>query len=155
MAAPTAQSRSAGAAPPSSSAAVPRSLWSRLRGSRFLFVSIAIHFLFGLGAAVYVVRVYRPQRKLTFKGGPPSPNHSERVIEHQVRLAQKQNTMSAPMVSKRIVTTGLSKITLPAMPAIPTMNGAAPTKMAGVGGAGFALPGSVTGAQASTSGGGL
>ena len=48
-----------------------RSLWARLRTSRFLFISISVHVLFGLGAAIYVVQTYTPKRKLTFKGGPP------------------------------------------------------------------------------------
>ncbi|MEO6971405.1 MAG: hypothetical protein ABI217_10975 [Chthoniobacterales bacterium] len=128
------------------------SLWSRLRNSRFLFISILVHVLFGIGAAIYVVQVYRPQRKLTFKGGPPSPNHSERALEHKVQMAKKQSTMSAPAV-KRIITTGIAKVTLPAMPAMPKMD-AAPTKMVGVGGAGVGLPTSVTGADGSQGGGG-
>ena len=132
--------------------AARRSLWARLRNSRFLFISILLHVLFGIGAAIYVVQVYSPQRKLTFKGGPPSPNHSERSLEHKVQMAKKQSTMSAPAI-KRIITTGIAKVTLPAMPAMPKMD-AAPTKMAGVGGAGIGLPTAVTGTEGSQSGGG-
>jgi hypothetical protein len=117
-------------------AGATNSLWSRLRNSRFLFISILVHVLFGIGAAIYVVQIYSPQRKLTFKGGPPSPNHSERALEHKVQMAKKQSTMSAPAISKRIITTGIAKVTLPALPAMPKMD-AAPTKMAGVGGAGI------------------
>src|SRR5437016_9634121 len=98
--------QSAGAADP---LLVRRTLWARIRNSRFLFVSIIVHLLFGLGAAIYVVQVYSPQRKLTFRGGPPSPNHSERAIEHKVQLAKKQSTMSAPPINKRILTTGIAK----------------------------------------------
>lgn len=136
------------------SAPARRSLWARLRTSRFLFISIIVHVLFGLGAAIYVVQTYTPKRKLTFKGGPPSPNHSERALEHKVSLAKKQSTMSAPAVSKRILTTGISKVTLPAMPDMPRLD-AAPTKMAGVGGAGFGAPSSMSGAQGASAGGGL
>ena len=131
-----------------------RALWSRIRGSRFLFISILVHVLFGIGAAVYVVQVYSPQRKLTFKGGPPSPNHSERALEHKVQLAKKQSTMSAPAINKRIVTTGLAKVTLPTMPAMPKQNSAAPMKMAGVGGAGIGLPTATSGKEGSAGGGG-
>lgn len=49
-------------------------------------------------------------------------------------MAKKQSTMSAPSISKRITTTGLSKVQLPDMPAMPKLAGA-PAKMAGVGGA--------------------
>src|SRR3954468_187666 len=119
-------------------AGATNSLWSRLRNSRFLFISIIVHLLFGLVAAIYVVQVYNPQRKLTFKGGPPSPNHSERALEHKVQMAKKQSTMSAPSLAKRITTTGLSKVTLPEMPAMPKV-AAPPVKMAGAGGADISL----------------
>ena len=67
-------------------------------GGKFLVISIAVHLLFGLGAAVYVVQHYTAARKLTFKGGPPSPNPSTRAIEHKVQMAKKQSTMSAPSI---------------------------------------------------------
>jgi hypothetical protein len=130
------------------------SLWERIRGSRFLFISIVVHFLFGLGAAVYVVQVYNPQRKLTFKGGPPSPNRSERAIEHKVQMAKKQSTMSAPAFARRIVTTGLAKVTLPAMPAMPNLSAPAPMKMAGASGSGIGAPSTLSGTDVSQSGGG-
>jgi hypothetical protein len=131
-----------------------RSLLARMRASRFLFISILVHFLFAVGAAVYVVQVYTPKRKLTFKAGPPSPNHSERALEHKVQMAKKQSTMSAPAVNKRILTTGIAKVTLPALPEMPRL-GAAPSKMAGVGGAGFGAPTSMSGGQGASAGGGL
>jgi hypothetical protein len=114
-----------------------RSIWRRILGNRFLFISIVVHLLFGLGAAVLVVQRYTATRKLTFKGGPPSPNPATRAIEHKVQMAKKQSTTSAPATAKRITTTGLSKVTLPEMPAMPKVS-SAPTKMAGVGGAGVA-----------------
>ena len=151
MATPTVEERNPIAAPESSA---PRSsFWSRLRASRFLFISILVHVLFAIGAAIYVVQVYNPQRKLTFKGGPPSPNHSERALEHKVQMAKKQSTMSAPPISRRILTTGVAKVTLPAMPAMPRMD-AAPSKMAGVGGAGIGAPSALSGAESSSAGGG-
>ncbi|HEY1583326.1 MAG TPA: hypothetical protein VGF73_09540 [Chthoniobacterales bacterium] len=132
--------------------AAPPSLWSRLRTSRFLFISILVHLLFAVGAAIYVVQVYHPQRKLTFKGGPPSPNRSERSIEHKVQLAKKQSTMSAPAIKQRILTTGIAKVTLPALPAMPQTNDAAPMKMAGVGGAGVGAPTALSGAEGNSGG---
>ncbi|MGZ5019896.1 MAG: hypothetical protein ACXWAV_05675 [Chthoniobacterales bacterium] len=102
-------------------------------GGKFLVISIAVHLLFAAAAAVWVVQRYQATRKLTFKGGPPSPNPSTRALEHKVQMAKKQSTMSAPTLNKRITTTGLSKVTLPEMPAMPKV-AAAPAKMASAGG---------------------
>ena len=115
-----------------------RGILRRIFSMRFLVVSIALHLLFALVAAVWVVTTITAKRKLTFKGGPPSPNRSTRAIEHQVQVAKKQQSMSAPAMTKRITTTGLSKVTLPSMPAMPK-SAAAPSKMAGVGGAALSL----------------
>jgi hypothetical protein len=106
--------------------------WERTSG-KFLMISIALHLLFIAGAAFWVVQHYQAARKLTFKAGPPSPNPSTRALEHKVQLAKKQSTMSAPAAVRRIVTTGLAKVTLPDMPAMPKLD-ALPTKMAGAGG---------------------
>ncbi len=154
MATPLLEEKEPEATTPAAAGLGRPSLWSRLRNSRFLFISIIVHVLFGIGAAVYVVQVYNPQRKLTFKGGPPSPNRSERSIEHKVQLAKKQSTMSAPAIKQRIVTTGIAKVTLPEMPAMPQTSDAAPLKMAGVGGAGIGAPTALTGTEGSTGGGG-
>ncbi|MBV9009321.1 MAG: hypothetical protein JO354_09180 [Verrucomicrobia bacterium] len=107
--------------------------WGRFGGG-FLLVSIIVHVVFIGGATVFVVQRYEAARKLTFKGGPPSPNPSTRAIEHKVQLAKKQSTMSVPSMAKRITTTGLAKIALPDMPAMPKL-ASAPTKMAGAAGA--------------------
>ena len=96
-------------------------------------ISIGAHLLFALIAAVFVVQHYQTARKLTFKGGPPSPNPSSRALEHKVQMAKKQSTMSAPAIAKKITTTGIAKVSLPEMPAMPKL--AAPAvKMAGAGG---------------------
>src|SRR3954454_22742876 len=106
--------------------------WERASG-KFLMISIGAHLLFGLVAAVFVVQHYQANRKLTFKGGPPSPNPSTRALEHKVQMAKKQSTMSAPARAKKITSTGVSKVSLPEMPAMPKL-GAPPVKMAGAGG---------------------
>lgn len=117
-----------------------RTLWQRITGSRFLFISILVHVLFALAATAWVVQTITTKRKLTFTSAPPSPNPSQRAMEHQVQMAKKQQTMSAPAMPKHIVSTGMAKVTLPEMPAMPAMNSiAAPTKMAGMGGTGFGL----------------
>lgn len=126
--------------------------WKRF-GGKFLIISIAVHVLFGMGAAVFVVQRYQANRKLTFKGGPPSPNPSTRAIEHKVQMAKKQSTMSAPALNKRITTTGLSKVALPEMPAMPKV-AAAPNKMAGAGGTDVGFnPGGMTQSGGSGAGG--
>jgi len=60
-------------------------------------------------------------------------------LEHKVTMAKKQNTMSAPAQAKRITTTGLSKVSLPDMPAISTSTDFNAGKMAGMGGTGVGL----------------
>jgi hypothetical protein len=102
-------------------------------GSKFLMISVAVHLLFGVAAAYWVVQRYQANRKLTFKAGPPSPNPSSRALEHKVQMQKKQSTMSAPSIAKRITTTGLSKVALPEMPAMPKL-AAPPVKMVGAGG---------------------
>ncbi|HEY3664300.1 MAG TPA: hypothetical protein VGL24_14195 [Chthoniobacterales bacterium] len=112
----------------------PRMTWlRRVFGMRFLVISIAVHVVLGLIAAVWVVQQYNTARKLTFQSGPPSPNRATRSIEHKVQMAKKQSTMTAPAI-KRIVSTGISKVTLPEMPSMPT-SPTSPNQMAGAGGA--------------------
>ena len=127
------------------------SLWKRLTTRRFLFISIALHVVFGLVAAGLVVQTITAKRKLTFTAAPPSANPGQKALEHKVQVAKKQNSMSAPMSSKRIATTGLSKVSLPEMPAMPSSDAVA--GMSGVGGPGFGA-GPSFGAIGSGGGGG-
>ena len=129
-----------------------RSLWQRVLGNRFLFISIAVHLLLGLAATALVVQRMTAARKLTFKGGPPNPNPSTRALEHKVQMAKQKSTMSAPAMDKRITTKGLSKITLPDMPAMPK-SAAAPAQMAGVGGTGVGSSIGAAGMPAAAAGG--
>ena len=103
---------------------------------KFLVVSIAVHLLFGVGATLYVVQHYQTERKLTFKGGVPVPNANKRSLEHQVSVAKKRNSMSAPAQAMRITTSELANFALPEMPAMPAMTMVTPNKMAGLGGIG-------------------
>lgn len=99
----------------------------------FLVISIGVHLLFGLGAAYLVVSRHSAARKLTFAAGPKSPNPSERALKHKVQLQEKNKTAPAA-VPKRVLTTGLAKVELPPMPAIPTANEGPPIpKMAAAG----------------------
>ena len=110
--------------------------WTAILGSKFLLVSIAVHLLGGVGATYYVVQSIAAKRKLTFAGGPPAVNASQRALEHKVSMAKKKNTMSAPAQAKRITTTGLSKVALPEMPSMPNATDVLPNRMAGMGGTG-------------------
>src|SRR5262245_48428243 len=95
-----------------------------------LIVVIALHLLFGGGAALWVVSKYSADRKLTFNAGPKSPNPSERALEHRVQLQKKMASVSAPpAVPKRILTTGLAKVVLPPLPEIKSTESAPRTMM--------------------------
>ncbi len=117
--------------------AVPRrGFWAGLLASKFLFISIVAHLIFGVGATYFIVQRVQAKRKLTFRGGPPSPNPSKRALEHKVSMAKKK-TGGAPPQAKRIVSAGISKVSLPEMPTMPTASSVVPGTMAGMGGAGF------------------
>jgi hypothetical protein len=140
---------------PSESGSPKGGIWARLKDRRFLFVSILVHVLFALVAVYLVVQTITPKRKLTFKGGPPSPNPSQRAMDHQVSMAKKQKTMSAPAPAKRITTTAMTKVALPEMPAMPTMDNSPMSKMAGMtpGGLGMTMGGGGTGGGSGGGGG--
>ena len=139
---------------PAGSRKVHGKWWHRFANSRFLFISVIVHLLFGLVATYLVVQTITAKRKLTFTAAPPSPNPSQRAVEHQVRMAKKQRTTSAPVRAKRIATTGASKVVLPDLPSMPAMAAMAPGKMAGMGGTGLGLGPSVLGGGSSGGGGG-
>jgi hypothetical protein len=125
-----------------------KSKWWKSRP--FLIISIAVHLLFGLGAAYLVVSKYSAGRKLTFNAGPKSPNPSDRALQHKVQMQQKTKTAPAA-VPKRVLTTGAAKVILPAMPSIPGEHLGPPTpKMAAAGGVGFAGAGTGNGSAGGT-----
>ena len=128
--------------------------WRQIFKGNFLIISIAVHVLFAAGAAIWVVQEIQTKRKLTFRAGEKSPNRGTRALEHKVQLQKKQQTMTAPAHSKRILSTGLSKVTLPDMPAMPVAAAAANTKMAGAGTAPGALGRTAPMAAGGTGGGG-
>jgi hypothetical protein len=114
-----------------------RGFWARIAASKFLFVSIVVHLLFGVGATYFIVQRIQAKRKVTFQGGPPSVNPSKRALEHKVSMAQKKKTGGAPPQAKRIVSAGIAKVALPDLPTVPSANNVVPGMMAGMGGAGF------------------
>ncbi len=106
---------------------------------RFLFVSVCVHLLLGVGAVYWVVQKIETKRKLQFGSGPPTANPSKRALEHKVSLQKKKNAGGSPAQARRIAVTGLAaKITLPEMPSVPTTSTQfVAGRMAGMGGAGF------------------
>ena len=111
--------------------------WARLLASKFLFISIIAHLIFGVGATYFIVQRIQAKRKITFKGGPPATNASKRALEHKVSMAQKKKTGGAPPQARRIVSAGIAKVSLPELPALSTATNVVPGMMAGMGGAGF------------------
>lgn len=107
----------------------------------FLIISIGVHLLFGLVAGYLVVSKYTTARKLTFAGGPKSPNPAERALQHRVQLQQKSKSAPAA-VPKRVLTTGAAKIALPPLPSVPgPKDTTQPPMMGAAGGAAFGQKG--------------
>ncbi len=124
----------------------------RLFKGRFLYISIALHVLLAIVAGYLIVQTIQP-RKQTFKAGAPSPNPSARALEHQVQMANKKKTMSAPQQAKRIASTAPSKISLPEMPMLPNEESVTPNRMAGMGGSGTGLGAGGVGGASGLAGG--
>ena len=117
----------------------PRLPWYHWRrwGFNFLTISLLAHLFFGVGATYLVVQSLQGKRKQTFAGPPASANAPAQALEHKVQMQKKQQTMSAPAAVKRITTTSDSRVSLPAMPAMPHLDTAiVPVTMAGMGGSG-------------------
>jgi len=109
----------------------------KLQISRFFLVSVIVHVGFGVAAAFFVVQNIQTKRKMTFKEGPPVVNATHRAIEHKVSMVQKKKTGGAPPQNRRIVSTGISAISLPEMPRMPSSTLMTPSAMPGMSGAGF------------------
>jgi len=120
----------------------------KLHISRFFLISILVHVGFGVAAAYFVVQKIQTKRKMTFQEGPPVVNATHRAIEHKVSMVQKKKTGGAPPQNRRIVSTGISAISLPEMPRMPSSSLMTPSAMPGMSGAGFGA-GAGTGATMS------
>lgn len=125
-----------------------RSLWQRLTDSRgcFFLLSLLFHAVV-IGVAAYlVVQVVQGREKLKFMAPPPSSNPAN-PVEHQVKMAKKNASMSAPTVSKRITTTAANaSVTLPPVEMNSASSDMISSMMSGLG--------SSLGAGASAGGGG-
>ena len=108
--------------------------WRIFRTKRFLFASIALHLLLALSAGFWIVQTVRPDwHQKTFVANPAAGEKATHALEHQVKLAKRQSTMSAPPAFKRVVSLGPSRVTLPALPAMPASLPVAPSTMLGAG----------------------
>ena len=139
-------------------AAPPKPSWYSWRrwGWNFLTISILAHLLFGVIAAYFIVATIQGAHKQNFQApGAKGANAPTRALEHQVQMAKKQQTMSAPMAVKRVTTAGLSRVSLPSMPAMPRTDAAvAPATLSGMGGSGMGLGGFGGGGSSGGGGGG-
>src|SRR5262249_1645183 len=70
--------------------------WQRIAASKFLVISIVVHLLIGVGATFYVVQRIAAKRKMTFTGGPPTTNPSNRSVEHKLTLGKESKSRGAP-----------------------------------------------------------
>lgn len=134
-----------------------RSFWSRILERKFLFISIVLHVLFGLGATYYIVQKQAPPaaKQMTFKAASPTgDNANRRALEHKVTMAKKK-AGGAPPQATRLSTAGLSKVSLPELPPISRNRAVVPNMPSGLAGLGQGLGlGVGTGTGAGMGGGG-
>jgi hypothetical protein len=135
-------------------AVVGGGLLASLTSGKVLALVIGLHVIAGIGAGYIIVSQIQAKRKLTFSGGPPTTNASQRALEHKVAMGKKRNVMSAPAQAKRITTSGLAKVALPDMPAMPSATDVMPGRMSGMGGFGFGPGGGGGGGLGDGGGGG-
>ena len=108
--------------------------WLRAGGG-FLMVSLVVHGLLLLGAAVWVVQTVQAKRKLNFSAAPPTSGESARQLEYRVQTAKRTASMTPPPSSTRIVSTAADvKVALPevALPAAASL--AIPSRIGGMAG---------------------
>jgi hypothetical protein len=106
--------------------------WLR-EGGTFLMVSLALHALLLLGAAVYVVQTVHSKRKLNFSGAPPAQVQGSRQLEYRVQTAQRTATMSPPPVATRVTTSASQvKVALPEVTLPPAASLSIPNRMGGL-----------------------
>lgn len=128
-------------------------LWRKIATRRFLFVSIVVHVLLGIGATLWIVRTEETKRK-KFMAPGAGADAARQGAEHKVSLGRKQSTMSAPEQAKRVTTnSAFAKVALPEMPEMPSATtDVFANRAIGMGGAGNAF--GATGTPGGGGGGG-
>ena len=135
---------SADAAPASESRRPSR--WRRFATKRFLVASLALHLLFGFGAASWVTHHGSPdpEKSRGFMLQMPASQAATQAVEHRVKVAERRNLMSAPPAPRRVLSQRPATVALPAVPTLPDAPPMSPAFMAGGGGqspgGGFGLP---------------
>ncbi len=122
-------------------------LYRRLFTGRMFFVSVLLHLLFFVIAIFVIVQRFQTKRPISFQGGS---NASSEPLEHVVKMTRRTQSMSAPQQT-RIVTTAVSDVTLPDLPAMPNSLDDSPSQMAAAGqqSLGMGGPGAAGGAGGS------
>jgi hypothetical protein len=78
-------------------------------------MSILLHIILIGGAMLLVVQVMQKKEALKFTAPPPASNPAK-AVEHKVKMAKKEASMSAPTISKRVTSTAANAtIALPPM----------------------------------------
>lgn len=87
-------------------------------GAGSLAVSIVIHVIFVVIAAIYVVSVVSEQRKVAFTGGGAGDGSGGAAAEvrHNVSVARQNTTPVPSALSQKIVVEGASAVALPELP---------------------------------------
>ena len=124
--------------------------WRRW-GFNFLALSVAVHLVFGLIAAYFIVQYLPAKRRQTFAGQPAGTNAPR---EHKVQMQKQQQRASAPAAMKRVVTLGPAKTALPVVPVMSASNPATPSTMVGMSGQGLGLGLGTSGLSGGGGGGG-
>ena len=113
---------------PTSTASAWWARWNR-NGGNALLVSLGIHAVFFLAAAVWVVHSIHESRKLTFTGRP-SGKSSPNASEVRVQAARRARSSPPSLSTERITSNAASaKISLPELPALPPPVEAFPSRM--------------------------
>jgi hypothetical protein len=108
--------------------------WLR-EGGTFLMVSLILHGLLLLGAAVYVVQTVQSKRKLNFSAAPPAAVQGSRQLEYRVQTAKRTATMSPPPMATRVTTSAAQvKVALPEVALPPAASLSIPNRMGGLAG---------------------
>jgi hypothetical protein len=110
-------------------------LWRRISGNGPLLISVILHAVLILAAALFVVSETVVGKKKRFEAPPAAEAApARRQVEHRIQTARKSGAVqSAPVATKRILSTATDGLVLPALPDLPFAGASA---LGGLGGFG-------------------
>jgi len=120
-------------------------------GAGSLVLSIVIHLIFVIIAAIYVVSIVTEQRKVAFAGGGSGDGTGgvASEVRHQVSVARQNTTPIPSALSQKIVVDGAASVALPELPSLSMPSSAVSSSPASSGSLGGGLgTGAGTGAGA-------